>query len=401
MDNIELAESPLQMTPLSGGLSIRDPCEIHRNIQNHFEYDFQARRLVDLEMRALRDELHMLRKSVWNEYMSSDLIEACLRSASSGVVNRILQEGANVNYIDQFGKNALAVSIQNNRLDIVKLLIQNGAKVNHFGSERNTSLHVYFMPLNQSQADDYKEIIKFLYKNNAYINAQNTQGYTPLTKIIYQEVNSKILISQYSYDLVKFYISHGADLSVNIEGMSIMSYMGSKLYRDNIELGGEVSKIIHILHYADKACGMNNFPEYTDEKINQITGTIYDEEIMSLEIINWYPPLVSINPFNMQEGRVPFEAIKNRCNNFLAVSGLITRSFGLKSLGYAAQHLVSFLKIDDYHNLIKAILETPAKASEKGYGIEDANELNQDGSCLAISEDSNAFYELALTGDEN
>jgi len=59
--------------------------------------------------------------------------DALVQAAAQGdaaEVNRLLKEGAHLDAADRFGQTALLAAVQNNRTDIVKLLIERGADVN-------------------------------------------------------------------------------------------------------------------------------------------------------------------------------------------------------------------------------------------------------------------------------
>jgi ankyrin repeat protein len=125
------------------------------------------------------------------------------------ILQFLLDNGANINICcDDNSSSALTIAVNNKSFDIVELLINHGADVNH----------KYFMPLTWDKIDDsafygqrnkgttilmvasangYNDLIKLLLKNNANIDDYDDSGYTALLyAIVYNQIEAaNILIS--------------------------------------------------------------------------------------------------------------------------------------------------------------------------------------------------------------
>lgn len=90
----------------------------------------------------------------------------------------MIDNGANVNARTTNGKTPLQKATEKNRLNIVNLLIRNGANVNAvYSSENRTALHL-------ASRNGYDKIVEALIGHGASINYQNKFGRTALLKAI-------------------------------------------------------------------------------------------------------------------------------------------------------------------------------------------------------------------------
>ena len=102
-----------------------------------------------------------------------------------------------VNYIpDRTCVRPLTWAVKNGKNDIVKLLVESGAKINAKGIDDETSLHV---AVNKNNI----EIVRYLLNNGADINSKEILGWTPL-------MNS---ISNQFDDITYFLVNAGADIN--------------------------------------------------------------------------------------------------------------------------------------------------------------------------------------------
>ena len=114
--------------------------------------------------------------------INEELLEAVFNKNISKI-EKLLKQGANINYIDSKRDNALLISIRNNNFDMVKYLLENGANPN---PDFQT---VYMLPLQEAidtsvQIVNYNlniekepmDIIKLLIEYGANILQKNENG---------------------------------------------------------------------------------------------------------------------------------------------------------------------------------------------------------------------------------
>ena len=112
-----------------------------------------------------------------------ELISA-IAGGNKDVVDIIINRGNDLNI-----SNGLFEAVYNEKLEIVRLLIEEGAdinikSVNHyiFGDSNKTPLHF-------AAAGDYKQISEVLITNGAKVNATDAEGETPLDLAIFKRNN--------------------------------------------------------------------------------------------------------------------------------------------------------------------------------------------------------------------
>ncbi len=96
-----------------------------------------------------------------------------VKSGKSEVVDYLLKNGANVNYINNFGVSPLHLAVRKNALNLVDHLLRYGADINIEDKYNQT-------PLFDAIQENNAQMIRFLIDNNAYIDMQNQEGRTPL-----------------------------------------------------------------------------------------------------------------------------------------------------------------------------------------------------------------------------
>ncbi|ELU10546.1 hypothetical protein CAPTEDRAFT_60358, partial [Capitella teleta] len=92
------------------------------------------------------------------------------------------------------------------QLNVVKLLIQNGAHVNEKGMNGETPLHYAADNVNTS-------IAGLLLSNKADLNARNIYAVTPLHSAIKQNIETYSTDEDKLVKLSKLFIQHGADVN--------------------------------------------------------------------------------------------------------------------------------------------------------------------------------------------
>lgn len=129
---------------------------------------------------------------------SEKLIEA-ISKRNADEVNKLLENGANVNELSIIGASPIIHAIWVKDIIILKILVSKGADV-------NLNTKSFGCALNIASSMGAGEIAIYLIENGANINCQDKEGKTPLMSAIYDN----------HPELVKLLIDAGAD--VNLKG---------------------------------------------------------------------------------------------------------------------------------------------------------------------------------------
>ncbi|WP_338966784.1 ankyrin repeat domain-containing protein [Spiroplasma endosymbiont of Lonchoptera lutea] len=113
------------------------------------------------------------------------------------IVKLLLENGANINLQNNNGNNALITAVENGHTDIVKLLLKNGADINHQNKFGIT-------PLITAATYGELDIMKLLLEKGANINHQNKFGITPLITAA----------SHDKLEIVKLLLENGATINL-------------------------------------------------------------------------------------------------------------------------------------------------------------------------------------------
>ena len=109
------------------------------------------------------------------------------------LVRFLLENGANLDAKTSKGHTPLHFAVLYKKIEVVKLLIEKGVDINATDGFKNTPLHMAIF-------SNSIEIGKFLVKNRANLEAKDNWGFTPLQKAIWKD-DKKI---------TKLFLSHGA-----------------------------------------------------------------------------------------------------------------------------------------------------------------------------------------------
>nr|MBC8431083.1 ankyrin repeat domain-containing protein [Candidatus Desulfatibia vada] len=135
---------------------------------------------------------------------TTPLIEA-VRNDNVNSVNALIEKGVNVNE-ESFGdaRGPLDWAVEAGHFDIVRLLVENGAKTQYHGS----ALHC-------AAQFGHTDLVRFLIKNGANVNAQDSQGHTSLHLAIWKG----------HVEIVQMLLNNGASTSIkSISGYTPMYY---------------------------------------------------------------------------------------------------------------------------------------------------------------------------------
>jgi len=107
---------------------------------------------------------------------SNQLLEICYQAEKEDiqVIQKLIQEGANVNIRDGWNDTPLILACQENNKALAQLLIEKGANLNAKGHDGNT-------PLIIACKEKYKELVQLLIEKGVNLNAHNENGETALT----------------------------------------------------------------------------------------------------------------------------------------------------------------------------------------------------------------------------
>lgn len=135
----------------------------------------------------------------FNHYGDTPLFIAC-EKAYFEVVRFLLENGADVNIADKYGRTALseACKTHGSSLDIVRLLVEKGADVNGADNRART-------PLSEACRHYNLEIVKLLAEKGANVNIADDIGRTPLHEACFEF---------FQLDKVQLLITLGADVNI-------------------------------------------------------------------------------------------------------------------------------------------------------------------------------------------
>ena len=143
--------------------------------------------------------------------LTTDLDRALVAALDEGfapVALRLIERGADVNAVDDYGRSALAASTQERGLTYFQFLITHGADVDRFGAET----------LLQAASTGHTLIARALLEHGIGVDVRNARGATPLLLAV---MNAHV-------EAVKLLLDAGADPSAaDMFGGGAEAYMGT------------------------------------------------------------------------------------------------------------------------------------------------------------------------------
>lgn len=159
-------------------------------------------------------------------------------------IQHLIKQGADVNFSCPYDKDEYRTKLhsaaKNGSIELVKLLIENGANVNARDKYGETPLHhsIYHSVLDETQSNNNvskEEIVKLLIENGADVNAKNNNEKTPLH---YAE----------SVTIAKLLINNGANINAKSKyGRNVLDYAQSQGNSDMVKMLTELG-----LQHSDK-----------------------------------------------------------------------------------------------------------------------------------------------------
>ena len=150
------------------------------------------------------------------------------------IIKLLIEKGANVNHINYDGTSILMEAMNRmNGFELARILIENGADVNHKNNSKNTCTHLIIdewyhkeewnednageMQVNKFSESNGEKILQLLIDNGADINTKNNMGMTPLMHYALKGEER----------LVKILLENGADINAKSE-MTAFDLAGSE-----------------------------------------------------------------------------------------------------------------------------------------------------------------------------
>lgn len=153
-------------------------------------------------------------------------------TSRNDIINKIINKGANINAKDEFGRTALFMACdgyfpryQSAYINIVKLLIKHGAKVNLVSSHGYT-------PLLLASKNGYSKILIELINAGADVNFKDKENKNALIISIEDADHSNDKINFDYMETVKILIKNMADINEKDEsGNTALDYINDKIKR--------------------------------------------------------------------------------------------------------------------------------------------------------------------------
>jgi ankyrin repeat protein len=159
-------------------------------------------------------------------------LDAATERGRVEIVKLLLDEGADVNWTNEYGWTALYAAVYYGHIEIVKLLLHSGADVNKSNNNGGAALY-------RAIQDDNKTIVKLLLDSGADPNKADKFGRTPLTEAV-----------QFSYNqirIVELLLDSGADKDkANVYGRTPLYIAAYNGHIDTVKLlldaGADINK---------------------------------------------------------------------------------------------------------------------------------------------------------------
>ena len=136
-----------------------------------------------------------------NQYYKNGLFPLWRATADNNykISSTLIEAGAKVNQINKVppaNSPSIELPCQEGYLEIIRLLVENGANVNYIGYKK-------FTPIRIAARNGHFEIIKYLAENGAEIDARAEDGATPLEHAAYKG----------HIEIVKYLVEKGANIN--------------------------------------------------------------------------------------------------------------------------------------------------------------------------------------------
>jgi len=190
------------------------PEKLNREILSSIDYKFREN-IKDSEMVNL---INLAVEKGCTQLLDFLLIKA-VRANQIDIVKLLLKNGANVNtnILDLDTPLSEAVSYEN--IEVVRILIENKADVNIKDNDQGRT------PLHHAAYYRYPEIMKLLIAKGANVNSSSKFGDTPLHNCLSSDFDIDIS----SLQVIKILLEHGADINAKDDGGNTLLHEAIKL----------------------------------------------------------------------------------------------------------------------------------------------------------------------------
>ena len=118
-------------------------------------------------------------------------LKKALHKNDTKKVKTLLRKEWDVNAVGKFGWTPLFNAVENDDIDMMSILIQNGADLNHVDEEKNTVLHLH---ANQRR-DDNEDTADLLLENGIDVNLVNKYGKSVLSIAVHRGVHGRVALA--------------------------------------------------------------------------------------------------------------------------------------------------------------------------------------------------------------
>ncbi|KAJ5759050.1 hypothetical protein N7520_006206 [Penicillium odoratum] len=146
--------------------------------------------------------------NVWNKQGETLLHEQARYSVHTGVVTKLLNQGANIEARTSQGYTPLQCAAMNGNKVMFRLLLDWGAKIDVQTAKGETILHLT-PPSNQSCLD----ILKMALDEGLDVKAMSFQGWTPLHQTVYTGTGVPEISSDRTAEYIQLLLSNGASIN--------------------------------------------------------------------------------------------------------------------------------------------------------------------------------------------
>ena len=154
--------------------------------------------------------------------LGEDFIEAVKSGDRAKIAKFLKNKKLDVDVVDEDGKSALIIAVENNDVEVAKLLLEHGANVN-FQEDNEVGNTPLICAAKQSYGDI--EMMKLLLEHGADVNLQNKRGKTPL------------MYAGAFFEPASLLLEHGADMNIkDNKGNTVLPYVARLGYAESLDL---------------------------------------------------------------------------------------------------------------------------------------------------------------------